>query len=1326
MTFAGLPRNIWWRAIVILLGVLTLGSVLSDTLWLSEWLFDLPLWEAVQDHLTSDNSSVILLADPPSIPVYSASLAWQSPTYLLGKEDTTLWEYTCDPAQSVCKVNLIVAPQKDGATSTQLTCLIVADFDLIAGADPCNPNTSVIPPWEYHITIQILQKSDHALLTTREILLKNPPIDTTIDPLRVTSSLAWQSPTYLLLLENTTLWEYTCDPAQTECKINPVVTPFLDGIVSSKLTCSIAADFEMIPSVSDPCNPNTSIVPVGDHTLTIKIIQTSDGTLLQTREILLKNTPDDTTIDPLRVTSSLEWQQTTHLLQKEDTSLSEYTCDPEQAECTINFIVTPFLDGAISSWLTCEITSDFPLEPTSDPCNPANSLVPTGDHTVVIKILQKSDSTVLTTREILLKNSPIDTTIDPARVTSRLSWQLPTYLVNKEDVSLAEYICDSDHTECKVNPLITPLLDGTESPLLTCEITSDFPLESTSDPCNPNTSLVPEGDHILTIKILQKSDNTPLATREILLKNPVPLGDTWAGWSSGGWRWIIPFMDLASSHITIQSGLDADGRCRSGICQVNFLATVPSGALCHWNFWTGIFETTGTDTNCNPWYVKFPFDTPVTLTVSDPNNPVNQVVQSLFVHHETSLTPTLPEAHIDIQGTLGKNKRLIEDGISCELAGSDACSLNFTGEKSLNAKTFFWDFWNGNTSDRENPGIQKYPLGTYWAFLKVTGETGIISEMYYKVEVVKKFDALPEKKCLDCDKMVWKIQISAVLPNPPHADTVEWIELHNLSSEIWNLDTCTLSDDTKTYALSGTLVGQKTLRFRQMTTGLSLGNSHDTLELRCGEILVDTFSWNFEVPSGYILRRDMLDMPPTQGDVVNVVDGDTIDVMLHNKKTRVRLLWVDTPETVHPRKAVEKFGKEASDFTKKTLTGKTVWMTFDHELLDLYGRTLAYIWECNGDFDMSRCTMFNSRLISEGYGRMERRFEFMYYDQFSTLEWVAKKAKLGIWSDPEVAKALGELSDAEAEKLKQEQEAEYLKLQKELLELEKLKCKEDGTCKDILSWAAITEKMSTLSVRANNSWALNVSGRTWWDFPVKISFFLWDVWVYSADVMTNNVGEYELKWYPKTLGEYRVEAIFQNSEPLPTDAPEDDILRLEKNVVLETLSDHFLNPLTGAIVLQGTQWTKNRWIADDGVFHCLSRGSCSVNLTAEVNRRADIRYEWLLPDGTTYSEKNPPALKLEYGDYTVTLKVTDAITGESTESKLQIQHRAIPKAAKKVSSKSSKYTIDLKDATLDIGGGVMPESSSSGIWGTLITLLLLSISSFILFWKYQPNNFIDK
>gem|GEM_PF-3255453 len=66
--------------------------------------------------------------------------------------------------------------------------------------------------------------------------------------------------------------------------------------------------------------------------------------------------------------------------------------------------------------------------------------------------------------------------------------------------------------------------------------------------------------------------------------------------------------------------------------------------------------------------------------------------------------------------------------------------------------------------------------------LHVTSSSGISREMYFTVEVVKSFDE-PKIPCLECEKMKGKIQISAVLANPPHADTVEWIEIKNSGSE---------------------------------------------------------------------------------------------------------------------------------------------------------------------------------------------------------------------------------------------------------------------------------------------------------------------------------------------------------------------------------------------------------------------------------------------------------------------------------------------------------------------------------------------------------------
>jgi len=98
-----------------------------------------------------------------------------------------------------------------------------------------------------------------------------------------------------------------------------------------------------------------------------------------------------------------------------------------------------------------------------------------------------------------------------------------------------------------------------------------------------------------------------------------------------------------------------------------------------------------------------------------------------------------------------------------------------------------------------------------------------------------------------------------------------------------------------------------------------MGNTHEILSLTCGEVLIDTFSWDFEVPTSYILRREVLRGTPVQSVIMSVIDGDTVDAGIEGKKTRIRLLGIDTPETVHPRKPVEKFGKEASDFTRKAL-----------------------------------------------------------------------------------------------------------------------------------------------------------------------------------------------------------------------------------------------------------------------------------------------------------------------------------------------------------------------------------------------------------------------
>ena len=100
--------------------------------------------------------------------------------------------------------------------------------------------------------------------------------------------------------------------------------------------------------------------------------------------------------------------------------------------------------------------------------------------------------------------------------------------------------------------------------------------------------------------------------------------------------------------------------------------------------------------------------------------------------------------------------------------------------------------------------------------------------------------------------------------------------------------------------------------------------------------------------------------PPAR--VTAVVDGDTLDVAVAGRPERVRLLGVDTPETVDPRQPIGCYGPEAAAFTTRRLTGRTVRLRFDRQRRDRYGRLLAYV-EVDG-------RRFNDELLALGYARL--------------------------------------------------------------------------------------------------------------------------------------------------------------------------------------------------------------------------------------------------------------------------------------------------------------------------------------------------------------------
>jgi micrococcal nuclease len=128
------------------------------------------------------------------------------------------------------------------------------------------------------------------------------------------------------------------------------------------------------------------------------------------------------------------------------------------------------------------------------------------------------------------------------------------------------------------------------------------------------------------------------------------------------------------------------------------------------------------------------------------------------------------------------------------------------------------------------------------------------------------------------------------------------------------------------------------------------------------------------------------------GQVVNVVDGDTIDVMVDGTKVRVRYIGMDTPET---HSGLEWLGPEASAANSQLVMAREVVLEKDVSETDQYGRALRYVWLHDG----ATWTLVNLELIREGFATIMRYPpDVKYIDPiFVPAEDAAKAAGIGRW-----------------------------------------------------------------------------------------------------------------------------------------------------------------------------------------------------------------------------------------------------------------------------------------------------------------------------------------
>jgi len=133
--------------------------------------------------------------------------------------------------------------------------------------------------------------------------------------------------------------------------------------------------------------------------------------------------------------------------------------------------------------------------------------------------------------------------------------------------------------------------------------------------------------------------------------------------------------------------------------------------------------------------------------------------------------------------------------------------------------------------------------------------------------------------------------------------------------------------------------------------------------------------------------------------IIRIVDGDTIVVNYQGTNEKVRMLCVNTPESVHPNKKQNiPMGKIASDYTKERLTGKYVDLEFEGPFRGRYGRLLAYVFVDGVNF--------NLELVRQGLSPYYTKYGLSQkYDQeFREAERHARNQRLGIWGDPNLTK----------------------------------------------------------------------------------------------------------------------------------------------------------------------------------------------------------------------------------------------------------------------------------------------------------------------------------
>lgn len=876
---------------------------------------------------------------------------------------------------------------------------------------------------------------------------------------------------------------------------------------------------------------------------------------------------------------------------------------------------------------------------------------------------------------------------------SKVLFQNPTYLSWKE-IEVNEYTCLTSETDCKVNYNLNmntgSWFEIVNASKYNCEWNFwiwEFIEEKYK--CNPNTITYPEWTFETSYKITEISNPNNILEKTIkiinswYIKPPSEIKTVYQSYTN-----TISYMFIDIPKIIIQSWLDDENTCIKDDCNLNLSYEVKnSKEACLW-FFPGWSFDTGTDKKCNPWYIKYPlWEFRATLRVFESGNESNykesfitfknnpQTFQKINSDEIIKEIWNKPVSKITLEWTIGKDKKVSNNYLTC--FWEDA-SVNLNGDKSYSLDGFdlnyLWDFWNGQTGTGINPKPIIYNKWEYKITLKVIDKNGWFDEDDFFVKVWEIKESQIIKEIIQTWNIVFQnksLEISKVFPNPIGTDYAEYIEIKNTTKENINLNGCEIDDKiwwaSKPFQIKKDMIlyPLKSIKFFKFDTEISLNNSGwEEVNITCNGILINSIKWNFNTPDNFIVDHNVVNIESQKIKILNAVDGDTFLIEIKGKKYFLRLIWVDTPETKHPQKEVQKYGIEAYNFSRN-LDGKEVNLIIDSQnFLDNYWRLLWYI-------EMNDGKIFNEVLLENGYSKIYDTYSFDMKEKFQKAENIAKDKKIWLWSETQIDFEKIDLKEKSFEIEKIETLSETIKKELEWetqLEIKDLIIQNtENNFWEFQSWSQIethqkiTEilnKTFTQKIKKQKSW-VKIYGKTYPNTKIiielnikkEISFFFFQAfaennfyetfsdikWNYEIVIDKVELWEFEVKTYLKVDE--------KNTLPLDSISTFDidsdylEYINFSNNKELESKQQKKQQQkLQAQITLQ--KLAKNIWVSGNQII-CQDIDNCHINFDGRNSSWSIQKYLWNFWNGETSEKWNPSSVIFWIWKYIVSLKVSD-------------------------------------------------------------------------------------